>query len=64
MNNLEHGIENCSDYMRGMRAAKRGYPAECGATDDYYRGYGCQYEAEAQLTAMGLEQDKKMSIFG
>ena len=63
-NNLEHAIENTSDYLRGMRDARNGELAEVGASDDYVRGYGTQYEAEQQLTAMGLMQDKKMSIFG
>jgi len=63
-NNLNNKIENTADYLRGMRDAKDGKPAEAGASDDYENGYGTQYEAEQQLTAMGLMQDKKMSIFG
>ena len=63
-NNLNHKIENTADYLRGMRDSKDGKPAEVGASDDYENGYGAQYESEQQLTAMGLMQDKRMSIFG
>ena len=63
-NNLNHSINNTSEYLRGMRDARDGELAEVGASDDYNRGYDCQYTAEQQLTAMGLMQDKKMSIFG
>ena len=63
-NNLNHSINNTSEHLRGMRDARNGEPAEIGASDDYMNGYAIQYEAEQQLTAMGLMQDKKMSIFG
>ena len=63
-NNLTNKIDSTSDFLRGQRDAKDGKPSEVGASDDYNRGYDCQYTAEQQLTAMGLMQDKKMSIFG
>jgi hypothetical protein len=55
---------NTDEYLRGMRAAKDGKPAEVGASDDYNDGYGTQYEAEQSLTEMGLMQDRLMGIFG
>jgi hypothetical protein len=60
---MDNSITDTAEYLRGMRDAKQGEPSEIGASDDYCRGYGTQYEAEQQLTAFGLMQDKRMSIF-
>ena len=64
MNNLQHDISSTSDYMRGAKDAREGFPAESGASEDYDSGYGDQYSAEQALCAFGLKQDNKMSIFG
>ena len=63
-NNLTCEISSPGDHLRGVRDAKDGKPSEIGASDRYMRGFSSQYEAEQRLTAMGLTQDKEMSIFG
>ena len=61
---INNGAINPSDYLRGMRDAKDGKQAESGASDDYDKGYACQYETQERLTALGIMHDNKMSIFG
>ena len=55
-------IKNTSEYLRGQSDAKHGEDADINGCKDYIRGYALQYEAEQQLTDMGLRQDKKMGI--
>ena len=47
---------NADDYLKGMRDCKDGNDAKPGMSQDYYDGFGCQYEAEQSLTEMGLRQ--------
>jgi hypothetical protein len=63
MHNLNDRIDDTNEYLRGMRAARDGQPCECGCSDDFERGYNTQYTHEKQMTAIGLKQEKKMSIF-
>lgn len=37
---------NTDDFLRGQRDCKDGKDLKLGDTDDYYRGYGAQYELE------------------
>ena len=60
-NNLNHKIENTADYLRGMRDAKDGKPAEVGASDSYMNAYNFQVQSVQQLADMGLSN--QASIF-
>lgn len=57
MNTAEKLEPNFSkEFMRGQRDCKDGKPHKPGQTEAYDRGYGAQYEAEQQLTEMGIRR--------
>jgi hypothetical protein len=45
---------NTREYLDGQRDCRDGLPAKLNASDDYYEGFGTQYQAEQMLTEMGL----------
>lgn len=51
---LGHTLEfnfMCDDYIQGVEDCKQGNPAPLNASDEYYNGYGHQYELEQIQTA-------------
>ncbi len=46
------------DFLRGMQDCQSGRPATVGASDEYNRGYGTQYESEALISEMSLNQEQ------
>ena len=61
MINNFNGIENTSEYLRGMRDAKAGKPSEVGASDDYQDAYNLHSSSVEMLANMGLAD--RVSIF-
>ena len=47
-------IKNPDDFLDGMRDCDKGIPHKAGLSYEYNRGYGCQYEHEQNMAALGL----------
>jgi hypothetical protein len=45
---------NTDLFLQGQKDCQEGKPHQSGKGEDYDRGYGCQYELEAQLSANGV----------
>ena len=39
----------CDDFLEGARDCREGNPAREDKSQDYYRGYGAEYELEQML---------------
>lgn len=50
----QRGLDMNTDlFLQGQKDCQDGKPHESGKGEDYDRGYACQYELEAQLSAQG-----------
>jgi hypothetical protein len=49
---------NTREYLDGQRDCRDGLQAKLNASQDYYDGFACQYEAEQILTEMGLRNER------
>lgn len=48
-------VKFCNKFLAGMRACREGEACPAGASKEFERGYGAQYEVEQQRTNQSMK---------
>lgn len=52
-------IQSADDFLDGQKDCQRGVKPKAGASEDYRRGYACEYAREQLATELGLSEFRR-----